>query len=491
MASKKNKFSIKNIKKETRILICGIAVIILIAVSVFWRRAYLLSEANLTASELSTEQKIILDEKIKSSSYERSNTIHHLPYIVKDGLFLPNDYSTADYPFENLQINAQSAILINCDTGDILFEKNADKEIPPASMTKLFLMYTVFQKISEGKATLDDVVPLPPASWASHMPPHSSLMFLGKGQTVTLRELLTGLAVCSGNDASHAIAFYLFGNIDNFLYEVNEEIKKCGLEKTRIVEPSGYSEQNITTAREMVKFARIYINKYPESLSQFHSVKKIVYPQEHNLAPEDRNKKPQKFDGSFPDSLWTPIEQENTNGLLKTLYGCDGLKTGYIDESGYNLSLTCKRRGERYLSITMGGPGENIVEGDKYRQLDGMTLQEYAFNTFRETRALSESEMSVTLPLLGAKSGAVKLIVPYEVRTCVQKKYFGEDDIALNYIIPKALFGKIEAGKEYGKLRVCINGVIIEEVPLIADRDEENAFFLQQFIDRIVFQTIK
>ena len=118
-------------------------------------------------------------------------------------------------------------------------------------------MYTVFKKIDEGKASLDDVVPIDERSWASKMPPSSSLMFLGKGQVVTLRELLLGLAVCSGNDASHAVAFYLFDDMDSFLNEVNSTIKKAGLEKTRIVEPSGYSEFNVTTAREMAAFSRI------------------------------------------------------------------------------------------------------------------------------------------------------------------------------------------------------------------------------------------
>mgnify|MGYP003289178865 CR=1 FL=1 len=477
MSSKNKKtFSIKNIKKEFRIIIVGVLIIILFAVSVFWRRSYLLSESNLTPVQLTQEQNQILSDRISSNNYERSEIIHSLPY---------------EYPYPSLEINAEAAVLVNCDTGDILYKKNADKEIPPASMTKLFLMYTVFEKISEGKASLDDVVPLPPESWASHMPPHSSLMFLGKGQHVTLKELLTGLAVCSGNDASHAIAFYLFGNIENFLSEVNRQIKLCGLEKTVIVEPSGYSEQNITTAEEMAKFARIYLTKYPESLEMFHSVKNFSYPTQNNIAPEDYGKKSQVFRGQFPDSIWTTIVQENTNGLLKTLYGCDGLKTGYIEESGYNLSLTCKRRGERYLSITMGGPGSNFIEGDSLRQKDGETLQEYAFSHFREIRSITEDELSVVVPLLGAKNGSVKLTVPYDVRTCVPVKIFADEDINLNFMIPPALFGKIQAGKEYGKLRISINGMIIEEVPLVADRDIENAFFLQQFIDRVVYQTIK
>lgn len=475
MSEKKiKKLDFKNIKFETKLLICTVAVLFILVCSVAVRRAVIFH--NPAASELSDEQKIYLEQITASKNYERNNTVHRLPYETKQA---------------DLEVFAESAILVNCDTGDILYEKNADEEIPPASMTKIFLMYTVFQKINEGKASLDDVVPLPPECWASNMPPHSSLMFLGKGQTVTLRELLTGLAVCSGNDASHAIAYYLFGSIEAFLEEVNNQIKLCGLEKTHIYEPSGYSEQNITTAREMAQFARIYINRYPESLSEFHSVKKFVYPKEHNLAEEDRSKPAQTFNGKFPDSFWTSIEQENTNKCLKTLEGCDGLKTGYIDESGYNLSLTCRRDGQRYLSVTMKGPGSNVIEGDKYRVHDGTTLQEYAFRSFVETRSFSKNEMSLTVPVLGGKEDYVNLYVPFDMKTCIPKNLFEGKEVILKLTNPPALYGEVKAGQQYGRASLIIDGYIIEDAPLVSDRDIKKAFVFKQFLDRIVYQTIR
>ena len=470
----KKKFDLKKIKFEYKIFICALTILVALACAVLIRRNILFS--NPKAITLTDQQTEYLTQVIADKNFERNQTIHNLPYDIKQA---------------DLEIFAESAILINCDTGDILYEKNADEEIPPASMTKLFLMYTVFQKLSEGKASLDDIVPLPPECWASHMPPHSSLMFLGKNQTVTLRELLTGLAVCSGNDASHAIAYYLFGGIDSFLEEVNQQIKLCGLEKTRIVEPSGYSENNVTTAREMAKFARIYISRYPESLKQFHSVKKFAYPSILNIAPEDRNKPSQIFNGSFPDSIWTTIEQENTNKCLKTLEGCDGLKTGYIDESGYNLSLTCIREGQRYLSVTMKGPGDNVFEGDKYRVQDGTTLQNYAFQSFVETRDISEKEVSVTVPVLGGKEDYVNLFVPFDMKTCIPLNLFNDKEITIKLYNAPALFGQIKAGEQYGKAALIIDGYIIEEAPLIADRDIKKSFIFKTFLDRIIYQTIR
>lgn len=475
MSKKKtSKFSLKNIRFEVKILICSILLLSGLICTVEIRKSFLLKNP---VSEPLTEQEIEnLCSIIESKNYERNNPIHKLPYEIRQA---------------DLEIFADSAILVNCHTGDILFEKNPDQEIPPASMTKVFLMYTVFEKINEGKATLDDIVPLPPESWASNMPPHSSLMFLGKGQTVTLRELLTGLAVCSGNDASHAIAYYLFGSIDSFLEEVNNQIKKCGLTKTMIVEPSGYSERNVTTAREMAMFARIYISKYPESLELFHSVKSFAYPKKHNIAPEDKNKAPQQFNGKIPDSIWTVIEQPNTNKCLISLPGCDGLKTGYIDESGYNLALTCSRDGQRYLSVTMKGPGNNIVEGDKLRVKDGTTLQEYAFTTFEETRCFTYEDLSITVPVLGSKKDSVKLCIPYELQTCVPKQIIDGNSASIKFYNPPAIYGPVKTGEEYGKAVLLSDGMIIGEAPLVITRDVEKGNVIKRFIDRIIYQRIR
>ena len=129
-----------------------------------------------------------------------------------------------------LELNCSSAILIDASNGCVLYEKNADEVIPPASMTKLVVMYVVFQEIATGRISMDDVVPLPPESWAVNAPPNSSLMFLGESQIVTLEELLLGLAVASGNDAAVAIGCYVSGNMDAFVQRMNSEMEKLGVE---------------------------------------------------------------------------------------------------------------------------------------------------------------------------------------------------------------------------------------------------------------------
>ncbi|MGN0739944.1 MAG: D-alanyl-D-alanine carboxypeptidase family protein [Treponema sp.] len=466
---------------KTKITVFAVLLVSLFAACFFARRNSVLKSGYDDIPELSFTEKLIFESKIKEAGYERNDIIHPLPYKTISA---------------ELDIKAESAILINSDTGDILYEKNADELIPPASMTKIFLMYTVFQKISEGKVSLDDFVPLTEECWASRMPARSSLMFLGKGQTVTLRELLTGIAVCSGNDASHAVAYYLFGDTEKFISEVNRQIQLLGLTKTRIAEPSGYSEKNVTTAREMAAFARVYVSKFPESLELFHSVKKFTYPAQKNLPPEQRKRPPQDFSSGIPDEIWTPVMQENTNKLLKSLEGCDGLKTGYIDESGYNLSLTCLRNGVRCISVTMKGPGKNLLEGNEYRIADGTLLQEFGFNGFCEIPELNEIKDLYYVSVLGCKEDCAGLVPAFPVKTVVPKIYdengnnlFGK--IEVEYEIPKALYGKISCGNVYGKITVKSGNFVIEEIPLAAQKDIEESSGLKKMFDRLVYHSVK
>lgn len=469
-------------KKLNIILYFSLIILIIYFIAFFYRRNFILN--TFEVKELSKQEQ---------SDFNKIKLEYRLKNIDKNGFL-----NTQNLPYKTipakLDINARSAILINVNTGDILYEKNTDKIIPPASMTKVFLMYTVFNKIKNGKASLDDIVPIGPESYACNMPPRSSLMFLGKGQIVTLRELMTGLAVCSGNDASHAIAYYLFGSVEEFLKEVNFHIKKLGLKNTVIVEPSGYSEKNVTTAREMADFARSYLNEFPESLELFHSIRKIAYPQIRNIPESDKNKPVQNFSKGIPESIWSTIVQENTNQLLKTLDGCDGLKTGYIDESGYNLALTCKRNGIRYLSVTMNGPGKNIFEGDKMRQQDGKILQEFAFNVFTEFSEFDQKQFVVKV--LGAKENSFNLIIPCELKTAIPKSIFknglfDKEQISLKIEKPNVVFGKVEQGQCFGTVKLFVNNILIREEKLLSDRKINQSNVIKRCFDYLIYKSVK
>ncbi|MDR2575092.1 MAG: D-alanyl-D-alanine carboxypeptidase [Treponema sp.] len=269
------------------------------------------------------------------------------------------------------EIGSRAAVMVDAETGTVVYAKNASDEIPPASLAKLMTMHLVLNEINEGRATLDDIVPLSKESWAVNQPPRSSLMFLAPGQKVTLRELMLGLAVPSGNDAAVAAALYIAPSVDDFANMMTMEARRMGLAKTTFVEPSGISEDNMTTAAEFTAFCMEYLRLHPYTLSEFHSVHEFAYPKAENV-PESHRNNPRT------------IVQLNRNNLLGAFPGADGLKTGYIDEAGYNIALTAQRKGTRFITVILGapaGPG-----GARIRDRDGTKLLSWAFENFRTVR---------------------------------------------------------------------------------------------------------
>jgi D-alanyl-D-alanine carboxypeptidase (penicillin-binding protein 5/6) len=273
-----------------------------------------------------------------------------------------------------VDIQSQAAALIDAETRALLFAKNKDTPIPPASLTKLMTIHIALDEAANGRADLDETVRLPKESWAINQPPHSSLMFLADGQSVTLRELLLGLAVSSGNDAAAAVALRFAPSIEKFAERMNREAATLGLSHTTFVEPSGISEYNMTTAHDYAVFCGFYVKTYPEALETLHSVREFAYP------------KPQNVPAAYRDRPGT-IVQRNRNALLGFL-GVDGLKTGYIDESGYNIALTAKQGETRLIAVILGAPAS--PGGENVRDTDGKRLLQWGFSRYKTLRPVVE-----------------------------------------------------------------------------------------------------
>lgn len=450
MGIKKNK-TIKICLSSSTSLILALATLVTVRTTKFNNLDYV--------PPLSHLEELQLEETLKVNYPERYELVHKLPY----GTNLPaiNTY-------------AKSVILIDNATGDILYEKNADTIIPPASMTKLFAMYVVDQEVSGGKFTYDQIIPIPEAAYACNMPPHSSLMFLGEGQVVTLEELLLGLSICSGNDAAYAIAFAISGSMEAFISRMNQVAKDLGLTHTHFVEASGYSELNTTTPREMAAFCRVYIKEHPESLKRFHSVPEFTYPKPENLAPGDVPHY-QNFSKGVPKRITMSITQKNTNPLLGKLQGCDGLKTGYIDESGYNLALTAKRDKTRFLSITMLGPGENAEEGQMIRVSDGLTLMNFAFTNFADYTDTSLIK-PYSIRCYGTKEMCFNAVPAFDVEAICVPFVRGESvkedvqNVRISVNMEDQVYGPVERGQVVGEIRITLGEFLLDTIPLVADR---------------------
>ncbi|MCR5764301.1 MAG: D-alanyl-D-alanine carboxypeptidase [Treponema sp.] len=429
-----------------------------------------LLQADSFVHNLQPEQELQLKKTLDYLYPERS-----LKYLSK----LPYSLTEPD-----LTINAGSAILIDNVTGSILYEKNAEELIPPASLTKIVEMYVLFQAIENNEVSLDDIVPLPPQSWSENLPYDASRMYLGKGHRVTLKELMLGLAIASGNDASIAAAYYVCNSMDDFVKRMNKAVSEMELPHTHFVESSGYSEKNITTAKEFATFARMYINKYPEALENFHSKGYMIYPQAKNLPPELQEK-----------ANTLAVKQYNTNKLIGKIPGCDGLKTGFINESGYNIAVTAERNGNRFLSVTMRGPGHSTAEGNQYRVADNLELFKYAFSNFADYHPKNNGH-EFPIGVAGSKQKFIKLVPAYSETFTVPFITGSSPEDAVSYVhtevtMPRCLFGNIIKGEKYGTISYKIGNSTLRTVPLVADRDSEQSNFIGKLYGKIIYSLIE
>lgn len=236
-------------------------------------------------------------------------------------------------------IGVKSAILYDLDNDKILYEHNADEQIPPASLTKVMSLFLAMDFIRDGHAALDtDVVISKEAASTG-----GSLMGLRANEIVPLKKLLYGMAVSSGNDASHAVAETVGGSVDNFIKMMNAKAKELGMDRTHFLTPHGLPARGqVTTARDMLTLGRAYLRAYPDTL-QMHNTTLM----------EHRGYR-----------TW------NKNPLLGQYPGADGLKSGWIRASGYNLIFTAKKDSRRLLAVILGAPDTYVRAGEACRLLD-------------------------------------------------------------------------------------------------------------------------
>lgn len=252
---------------------------------------------------------------------------------------LPNRALAAPAVPEAGLVGVISAIVYDLDNDAIIFEQNADAPIPPASITKVLSMFLAFDQIAAGKASLDSPVLVSPEAAATGGP----RMGLKSGETVSLKKLLLGMAVSSGNDASHAVAEFIGGSEPDFVKMMNEKAARLGMRNSVFLNPHGLpANGQHTTARDMLALSKAYLRAHPDSLAM-HNTKVL----EH--------------DG---------VRTWNKNPLLGQYPGADGLKSGWIRASGYNLIFTAARDGRRLLAVILGAPDMYVRGAEACRLLD-------------------------------------------------------------------------------------------------------------------------
>jgi D-alanyl-D-alanine carboxypeptidase (penicillin-binding protein 5/6) len=217
-----------------------------------------------------------------------------------------------------------AAIVVDAETGEVLFARYADERRFPASVTKVMTLYLAFEALAEGKVKLDDVITVSPR--AAREPP--SKLGLAAGQTITLDDAMRATAVRSANDMAMAIAEHIGGSQERFAAMSNRKARELGMTQTHYVNPNGLPDsRQVTSARDLAVLARAVMRDYPQYYRYFG---------QHDWYYQGR-------------------EYRNTNGLLRSGSGYDGLKTGYTNASGYNLAASSVRDGKRLITIVLGG----------------------------------------------------------------------------------------------------------------------------------------
>ena len=389
-----------------------------------------------------------------------------LKYFAGFFVFFIFVFSAAAREFSPPDLISQSAVIMDAATGTIVYYKNPDEKIPPASLTKLMTMHVAFREIAAGRASLDETIIPVKESWAISQPPLSSLMNLAPGQQLSLRELLLGMAVFSGNDAAAAVALRFAPTVREFAEMMTSEAEVLGLGKTRFVDASGYSEDNMTTAREFTKFCRIYLEEHPESLGNFHSVREFAYPRAENVAEQYR------------DNPGTRI-QRNRNTLLGKVDGVDGLKTGFIFESGYNIALTAERNNTRFIVVILGAPAG--WGGDRIRDEEGKKLLEWAFGNYKTLKPRPEALEPVRV--WKGKNNYVNLIFGAPLDFTVLKERGQNLSWSIEYNDP--LICPLPAGSHAGNLTLYDSLGELRRIPLLTTAEVEKGGFFKRLFDSI------
>ena len=344
------------------------------------------------------------------------------------------------------QLAATAYLLIDAHTGQVLVEHNADKQIPPASLTKMMTAYIVSEEIEKGSIKEQDQVPISEKAWRKG----GSKMFVKVGDKVPVIDLLRGVIIQSGNDASIALAEFVSGSEEVFAQVMNQQAELIGMQDTNFVNATGWpAEGHMTTARDLGKLARALINDHPEHYKLYS----------------------EKF------FSWAGINQPNRNRLLWRDSSVDGIKTGHTEEAGYCLVASAMKRGMRLISVVVG------TESDDKRASESQSLLSYGFRYYQTHKVYGSDDVLQTERVWGGKVPEVGIAVKEDVFVTIPRG--GEESIKADLIIDGELEAPLKKGDPVGKVVVTLDGKTVADVQAVVAEDVEEAGFFKRLWDAI------
>lgn len=339
-------------------------------------------------------------------------------------------------PGASLTVEAKSAVLMDPQTGEILWEQNQHERYYPASMTKLMTMVIAMDMVAAGQAELTENVVTSERAESFG----GSEVFLETGETFSLEEMLIAIAVVSANDAAVAVAEHLAGSEEAFVTLMNEKAKELGLSNTNFTNCHGlHDPENYTSAHDMAVIAR-YALKYPE-IRQWTSIKQYTFREE-------------------PLSIL-----DNTNKMLYWYPGTDGFKTGFTDAAGLNLVSTVEKDNFRLIAVVMG------VEIPRGNFTESMKIYNYAYKQWAFHTLYEAGDIIYTVPVGKGKSERVELVAEKRIGARVSRIKSNQEKVTARAEIPNMVDAPVKKGQKVGEVIVSREGQDIERVNLLAKDD--------------------
>ena len=346
------------------------------------------------------------------------------------------------------KLNLSSYILIEASTNTVIAEFNSDNQIAPASMTKVMSGYVIADQIANGSISLDDKVLISEKAWKTG----GSKMFIEAGKRVSVKDLLSGIIIQSGNDATIAMAEYVAGSEEGFVDFMNAYASEMGLTNSLFQNSTGFSDPNhFTSAKDLAKLTQALINNFPDHYATY---------------------KEKEF-------TFSGIRQLNRNKLLWRDDSVDGVKTGHTDSAGFCLISSAQRNDMRLIAVVAGSESENE------RLTASQRLLEYGFRFYATQKLVSQEIKVTTAKVWGGKTNEVALGSTKDIYLTLPRSEF--KNIKANYQFNNNLQAPIEIGQMIGSIEFTSNDRVVLSAPLVAIETIEAKGFFGMLWSRLVY----
>ena len=341
-------------------------------------------------------------------------------------------------------LSAKAYILMDTSSGNVLASKNMHKKLPPASLTKLMTAYIAEYQLNNGMLSLNDKVNVSKKAWKAK----GSRMFIKVNDNVLLADILKGIIIQSGNDASIALAEHIADNEAEFATLMNKFAQKIGMQNTSFKNSTGLpAAEHYTTAYDLAILATHVISDFPEHYAQY-AQKSFTY---------------------------NNIKQFNRNKLLWLDPSVDGLKTGHTSEAGYNIVVSAKRDKTRLIVVILG------ADSEQDRISDSKRLLKYGFRYFETYKAFDKANYRHNINIFGGVKDKIALKAATEPNITIMLGQ--KDNVKMRVIVDKFIHAPIIEGQSYAKLELYIKDKILASVDLIAPETVEEANIIVRFWD--------